>query len=504
MKYVLKAHEMKAYDRDTSERIGIPSMVLMERAALAAEDVILRKRHMPGKVLIVAGTGNNGGDGLAIGRLFALKGAEVTFFAAGDFNRMSAETKAQASILRNSGFSIQSNLEVKEYDMVIDALFGIGLSRNIEGAFYEVIEQINACGRRGAYIVSVDIPSGICADTGRILGAAVQADLTVTFAFAKRGHLLYPGREFTGELAVRDIGITQQSFGEEPPGAFCYERGDVPSLLPRRRPDGNKGSFGKVLLLAGSRDMGGACVLCGRSILKTGAGMVKIITPSCNREIIQNAVPEAMLYTFDVTPDKEQIQKSMDWADVIVAGPGMGTGQPAYLLLEYILREGKNPIVLDADALNLIAAHEKLRMLAAEYGVGKMILTPHPGELARLTKTHGEEYKDHREMLVHGLAKELACVVAAKDAVTMVAQAGRKEIYINTSGNDGMACAGSGDVLAGVIGGLLAQKQAVFDAACLGVYVHGLAGEEASVKEGRRGMTASDIIQNLPLVMKEA
>lgn len=504
MKYVLKAHEMKAYDRDTSERIGIPSMVLMERAALAAEDTILRKRHMPGKVLIAAGTGNNGGDGLAIGRLLALKGAEVTFFMAGDFDRMSAETKAQAAILRNSGFSIQSNFEIEEYDMVIDALFGIGLSRNVAGVYYDAIERINACGRKGAYIVSVDIPSGVCADTGKILGAAVQADLTVTFAFAKRGHLLYPGREYTGELAVRDIGITQRSFGKEPPGAFCYERGDAVRLLPERRPDGNKGSFGKVLLLAGSRDMGGACILCGRSILKAGAGMVKIITPSCNREIIQNGIPEAMLYTFDEVPDKGQVQKSMDWADVIVAGPGMGIDQPAYLLIKYVLGGGKTPIVLDADALNLLAEHEQLRMLAAGYGAERMILTPHPGELTRLAKTRMEEYKEHREGLVLGLAKEFACVVAAKDAVTMVVQAGRREIYINTSGNDGMACAGSGDVLAGVIGGLLAQKQAAFDAACLGVYVHGLAGEEASIKEGRRGVTASDIIQNLPLVMREA
>lgn len=503
MKYVLKAHEMKAYDRDTSERIGIPSMVLMERAALAAAEVITRKGYVPGKVLIAAGCGNNGGDGLAIGRLLALQGAEVTFWVAGDQAKMSAETKAQAAILKNLGFSIQSNFERKEYDMVIDALFGIGLSRNVEGVYYDAIESINACRRKGAVILSVDIPSGVCADTGRILGNAVRADLTVTFAFIKRGHLLYPGREYTGERIVKDIGIHKQSFGKEPPGAFCYERSDVSKLLPQRRPDGNKGTFGKVLLVAGSRDMAGACILCGSSILKTGAGMVKIITPSCNREIVQNAVPEAMLYTFDEAPDKKMVQKSLDWADVIVAGPGMGTDQNAYLLLKDILEEGREPVVLDADAFNLLAAHEKLRMLAAEYGAGKMVLTPHPGELVRLAAASMEEYQKRREELVYMLAKEFGCVVAAKDAATMVAQAGRRELYINTSGNDAMAGAGSGDVLAGVIGGLLAQKKEVFDAACLGVYLHGLAGEEASFKEGRYGTTASDIIQKLPLVMRE-
>jgi len=504
MKYVFKAHEMKAYDRDTSDRIGIPSMVLMERAALAAVEVILRKGHVPGKVLIAAGCGNNGGDGLAIGRLLAFKGSEVVFFMAGNQAKMSVETKAQAAILKNSGFSIQSNFEMKEYDMVIDALFGIGLSRNVEGIYYDVIEKINACGRRGAVILSVDIPSGICADTGSILGSAVRADLTVSFAFAKRGHLLYPGREYTGELIVKDIGITRQSFGKEPPAAFCYERSDVAELLPKRRPDGNKGTFGKVLLLSGCQDMGGACILCGRSILKTGAGMVKIITPSCNREILQNAVPEAMLYTFDEEPDKEKLEKSIDWADVIVAGPGMGMKKSAYQLLKYILEEAAGPLVLDADALNLIAAHENLRMLAAGYGTGRLVITPHPGELARLTGTLIEEYQKHREELVYALAKELHCVVAAKDAVTMVAQDGKREVYINTSGNDAMAGAGSGDVLAGIIGGLLAQKKEIFDAACLGVYLHGLAGEEASLKEGRYGMTASDMLNKLSFVMREA
>lgn len=502
MNYILKAHEMKEYDRDTSERIGIPSMVLMERAALSVVDAVLKNRQLPGKVLVAAGAGNNGGDGLAVGRLLALKGSEVTFFMAGAPEKMSEETKAQASIIKNLGFSIQSKLEVKEYDMVIDALFGIGLSRDVEGEYLKAIEKINDCGHRGAFICAVDIPSGICTDTGRILGGAVRADMTVTFAFAKRGHLLYPGREYTGKLVVKDIGITQQSFRRGEPEAFCYERRDVERLFPKRRPDGNKGTFGKVLLLAGSHDMGGACILCGSSILRTGAGMVKIITPSCNREIVQQTFPEAMLYTFEEMPDLKQVRSSMDWADVIVAGPGMGTGQNAGLLIEYVLREGKCPMVLDADALNLIAAHGELRMLAAAYESGKLILTPHPGELVRLAKTDMEEYHKQREGILSELAGELGCIIIGKDAVTITVQAGRKEVYINTSGNDGMATAGSGDVLAGMIGGLLAQKADAFDAACLGVYLHGLAGEEASLKNGRRSVVASDLIKNIPFVMK--
>lgn len=502
MKYIVKSHEMKEYDRDTSERIGIPSMVLMERAALAAADVLLETRRISGRVLVVAGAGNNGGDGLAVGRLLALKGKEVTFFMAGNPAKLSRETQMQVSILRNSGFSIQSNFDGEEYDIVIDALFGTGLSRNVEGKYLEIITKINNLGKRGAYVCSVDIPSGICADTGQILGNAVQADLTVSFAFAKRGHLLYPGRIYAGKLTVRDIGITSQSFLRGKPAAFCLEEGDVSGLLPKRRRDGNKGTFGKVLLFAGSSDMGGACILAGNGILRMGAGMVKIITPSCNREIVQKSFPEALLYTFDQAPCDKEVQKSMDWADVIVAGPGIGTGENARRLMEHALKAGKCPLVVDADGLNLIAADEKLRMLLAGYGKEKLIITPHPGELVRLAGTSMEEYQSSRETLICQLAEELNCVIAAKDAATIVMQAGRQEIYINTSGNDGMAAAGSGDVLAGMIGGMLAQKAPSFEAACLCVYLHGLAGEEASLKNGRRGMTASDLIKALPLLMR--
>lgn len=501
MKYIVKAHEMKDYDRDTSERIGIPSMVLMERAALAVVETILEQGRMPRKVLVVAGAGNNGGDGLAVGRLLALKGAEVTFYMAGNPDKMTSETKRQAEILKNLGFSIQSKLDEKEYDMVIDALFGIGLSRRVEGGYLEVIGRMNRYGQQGAFLCAIDIASGVYADDGSILGDAVRADLTVTFAFAKRGQLLYPGREYTGKLAVKDIGITESSFVLGRPEAFCYEKEDVHSLLPARRPDGNKGTFGKVLLLAGSLDMSGACILCGNSILRSGAGMVKIITLSCNREIIQKSFPEAMLYTFDGAPDQTQIQKSIDRADVIVAGPGLGTDQNAYLLMKHILEKGQCPMVIDADGLNLIASSKELKKLAAEKGAERLVITPHPGELARLKKISMEDYQKEREKHVRELAGELHCVVASKDAATLVARADGNEIYINISGNDGMATAGSGDVLAGVIGALLGRKINSFEAACLGVYLHGLAGEKASLKNGRAGMMASDIIKELPYVM---
>lgn len=501
MKYILKAEEMQSYDADTINRIGMPSMVLMERAALSVADELSEKiGTAPKRVLVVAGTGNNGGDGLAIGRLLALKGNAVTFYLAGKPEKMTAETNSQMEIIKNLGFSIQSNFEDAEYDMVVDALLGIGLSREVQGEYARIIERMNHCRQRGAYVCAVDIPSGICADTGRIMGCAVRADLTVTFAFAKRGHLLYPGREYSGKLIVKDIGITC-SFKTNAPKAFCYEKEDIAGLMPYREPSGNKGTFGKVALVAGSMDMCGACILCGSSILRSGAGMVKIITPSCNRQIVQQKFPEAMLYTYEETPDEAKVKQALEWCDVVVAGPGMGMDENAYLLMQLILEEKKLPMVIDADGLNLIAAHKELADMAALRAPGKTIVTPHPGELNRLLGTDMEEYENNREQLIFALTRKFHCIAAAKDAVTIVAKFDQKEIYINTSGNDGMATAGSGDVLTGVIGGLLAQGMDEYDAACLAVYLHGIAGEYAGSKNGRCGVVATDIISELMQVM---
>ncbi len=297
MKYAVTAAEMKLYDQKTISEIGIPSLVLMERAALETVRVLLAERKEMKRVLIAAGTGNNGGDGLAVGRILASRGVKVTFLLAGSWEKLSKETAMQKDILLNSGFSILRKIENEEYDIVIDALFGIGLSREVEGEYAKWIHTLNDMKQQGTYICSLDIPSGICADTGKVMGCAVRADLTAAFAFAKRGELLYPGREYTGKLVVCDIGIPSAVLENQYPGAAYLEREDAIRKLPERRPDGNKGTFGKVLLIAGSRDMCGACILAGSSAFKTGAGMVKIITPECNREILQSTLPEAMLYS---------------------------------------------------------------------------------------------------------------------------------------------------------------------------------------------------------------
>lgn len=499
MQYIVTAKEMKMYESFLMEQAGIPSLLLMERAAMEMAGVLMRYLKKKSRILVFAGTGNNGGDALAVGRLLSERGMEITFYMPGDKRKAGTETKKQLSILRNLGFHILRKLPEAEYDMIIDGLFGIGLSREIAGVYDKAVGEIGRLRERGAVVAAVDIPSGISADSGKIMGRCVYADLTVTFGYAKAGHYFYPGREAAGELFVCGIGPGWREPENKRPSFFSFDRREMAQLLPKRNPAGHKGSFGKVLLIAGSRDMAGAAVLCGRSILRTGAGMVKIITPDANRSIIQRALPEAMLYTYRKHPDPDRVEEALLWADVVTAGPGMGQGTAAGELLGQVLRreDKKAPIVLDADALNLIAESETLKEAVRDYDRGRIILTPHPGEFVRLSGLSMEEYGKDRRRAVADLAGRFGCIVAGKDATTCAASPDVEPVFMNLSGNDGMATAGSGDVLAGIIGGLLAQGLAPFEAACLGICLHGSAGDAAAAKKSRYGVMASDIIEEI-------
>ena len=496
MQYIVTAEEMKFYDRSTIKKVGIPSLVLMERAAFETAEVILKAAKRTSKVIVFAGTGNNGGDGLAVGRILCQKGMNVFFYLPGDESKATEETRVQLSIVRNLGFSVLSKLPEREYDIVIDSLFGTGLARNITGVYQKAVESINHLKTKGAMVVSIDIPSGISADSGKILGCCVEADITVAFEYGKAGHYFYPGREKTGRLYIRNIGIAEQFLSEKKPSYFSFGEEEMKRLLPKRDPAGNKGTFGKVLLIAGSINMAGAAVLCGKSILRSGAGMVKIITPSANRNIVQKTFPEALLYTYGKAPDEKKIDESLDWADVIVIGPGLSQNENARFLLKKALEQGKLPMVIDADGLNLIAEDEDLRQSVREYERKKIVMTPHPGEFVRLSGVSMEAYKEAPREHVVKLAKDFGCTIVGKDAVTLAVSADSETVYMNLQGNDGMATAGSGDVLAGIIGGLLTQLSPL-EAACVGTCLHGIAGDRAAVRKSRRGMIASDIVEEI-------
>lgn len=508
MEYLVTAQEMKAYDRTTIQEFGIPSLVLMERAACACVQAILdeeeraegRKRGR--RTLVVAGCGNNGGDGLAVGRMLMQRGFCVDFVLVGSREKCSEETAAQIRILENYGCRILERLPDKEYDILVDALFGIGLHSKLEGIFAGAVEYMN---QQDAFVLSVDIPSGIHGDTGAICGCAVLADVTVTFAFRKMGLMLYPGAAYAGRVLCRDIGITEESFRDDKPKAFLLT-GSPKELLPARRPDGNKGTFGKVLLAAGSYGMAGAAVLAAEAVLRTGAGMVRVFTEEENRIILQSALPEAMVSVYEEgkgwsAQEAVKLQEALSWADVIAAGPGMGTKKAALGILDTIIETSRKPLVLDADAINLLAEERvllgRLEALQQEEGERRtLILTPHPGEAARLAQKETKWVIENAQELCREWADRLQAAFVCKGARSLIAGPGGR-ICLNGSGNSGMATAGSGDVLTGIMAALAAQGMDAFPAACVGVYLHGCAGDGAARRKNEYSLTARDLTGEL-------
>ena len=496
MQYVLNGKEMKACDGATISHYGVPSLVLMERASLSVVEETLKRFPDAESFLIVCGSGNNGGDGIAVARLLFLKGFSVQIAFIGNREKASVETKTQLAIAEKYGIPAADEIPQSSYDVIFDSIFGIGLCREVGGRYYDVIAQMNAMSGKK---VAIDIASGVNADNGHVLGIAFEADLTVSFGFPKIGHLLYPGASCTGELAVTEIGIDEWGFLDGKPPVRRLERSDL-AQLPARFDHSNKGSYGKLLVIAGSVNMAGAACFSAAAAYRTGAGLVLVLTPEENRIIIQTKVPEAVLTTYqkDVF-DAKQLAECMAWADVIILGPGIGTGKCAAQIVEYVLREADCPCVVDADALNLIARDH----LSFENAEASFILTPHLGEMARLS---GSSIPKIRESLIETAAAYAAAhgvVLVLKDSRTVTALADGTS-YINTSGNHGMATGGSGDVLTGVIGGLLSQGCGPDPAAVLGVYLHGLSGDAAAAAAGKRSLTASDLISGISTVLSEA
>lgn len=505
MKELLNSSQMKACDKYTIEEIGIPSSVLMERAALSVVQEIL-KDYVPEKItaVIIAGTGNNGGDGIAIGRILREQGAQVQVVTVGNLEKCSDEMKQQMTIAEKMGISIKryDDSLTGEYNVIVDALFGIGLSRTVEGMFQSAIQWINQKknNSQGVSVYAVDIPSGIEADSGELLGCGVQADKTITFQYGKPGLYMNMGRIYAGKVVIQNIGISSQPIeqGQIKSDIFCYEPEDI-KRLPSRAENGHKGTFGKVLIIAGSKNMAGAAVFAAESAYRTGCGLVEVFTAEENRVIVQQQVPEAVLTTYtDIQDSIEKLKYSMGNADVIAIGPGLSLTQQAEKLVEYTMANARQPCVADADAINILAKHPKW----LKSRKSPCILTPHIKELARLSGKEISEVKKTHLDTAREIAEYYDCVVAAKDARTIVAEVNERKCYLNLSGCSGMATGGSGDILTGIIAGLLAQKMSLYEAACLGVYIHGLAGEAAQKKLGGYSMTARDLIGNLHNIIR--
>ena len=530
MKYLLTGHEMAEADANTSQVLGIPSIVLMERAALAVAEEITKRFPASAGVTILAGPGNNGADGLAVGRLLIDRGYRVQFLLL-DPKEPPEGTSArtQRKILEAYGV----NPEIFDEDrmkafapcVIVDALFGTGLGRPLTGRAAVITEAAAAYrARTGCTVVGLDLPSGISSEDGSVMGCAVQCDFTVTFAYYKRGHFLYPGCTYCGETILRQIGIHDRSFtcaGGGVPEMVMPERADIAGLIRGREPGGNKGTFGKILIIAGSYSMCGAALLCAEACMRAGAGMVKIFTREENRVIIQEKLPEAMLTVYSALPQEaeqrpeaaqnlsQSLRKDLEWADAVAIGPAIGREEEAHILLKTLLEgvsdtgeRGKaiRGIVIDADALRLIASEPEYdELMRHRKKETACILTPHLAEFADLAHVTVKEAAADRTGLLRELCGRYGCTVIGKDARTLVASAGLRQISMITKGNSGMATAGSGDVLTGITAAMLFSvspgEDLGYRAAQAAAFIHAEAGDAARDSLGEHSMVAGDLIR---------
>jgi len=417
MRCVVSNTEMKVIERYTIENIGIPSIVLMERAALSVKDEIMSIAENNDKVLVVCGVGNNGADGLAVARLLHEAGIFCAVRIIGDMAKATKEWLLQYNVLlkiKDDRLCFVTIEDFNEYNIIVDAIFGIGLVRDIEGGYKTAVESINAAAK-DAFVVAIDIPSGINGDTAKVLGCAVKADVTVTFGYEKLGCRLFPGKEYCGRVAVKDIGIlppTPELF----PKIYTHTYDDY-RLLPKRSAYSNKGSYGKLFVIAGSKNMTGAAWLCAQSAYRCGTGLVAVLATAPQVvKTIQSKLPEAVIIDWNNEEFRSIIQDRIKNSDAVVCGPGLGTDEAVCEIVRAVLETKDRPVVLDADALNIIVKKQWHNLLKSN-----MIITPHLGEMARLTGRTVDEIQKDLPGTAAEFARQTGVTVILKDAVTVIA-----------------------------------------------------------------------------------
>ncbi|WP_105615013.1 NAD(P)H-hydrate dehydratase [Vallitalea okinawensis] len=495
--------QMRLIDESAIKDYGIPGIILMENAAISVVNAVETYKQS-GKILIFCGQGNNGGDGFAVARHLNQKHYQVEVFIIGVTEKIVGDAKINYDMLEPLGINVtlisqhypieNLNQIIGTSDLVLDCIFGTGLSREVTGVYLDVINMVNAYS---SYTIAVDIPSGINGDTGEIMGVAIKADETVTFALPKIGNLLYPGAYQSGELTVADIGIPQNIPRIEEANIFTLTKEEAYSKLPKRFPWSNKGSFGKVSLIAGSKNMTGAAILSGKAAYRIGSGLVRLIIPEDIQPIIQQGLAEAVTLPYGIDGsgyiiNRDTFEQLCTQSTVIGIGPGLGQEDYAYDFLQDIIKKSQCPLVIDADGLNLIANNKDLLKRCSN----QIIITPHIGEMSRLTGKSIAWIKGNPIDTASEFSKEYGVVCVLKDARTIVSIPDG-EVYINQTGNQGMSTAGSGDVLTGIICGLIAQGVSVNEAAFLGVYFHGASGDWVAKENGMRALMAGDLCDGL-------
>ncbi|MEA3545721.1 MAG: NAD(P)H-hydrate dehydratase [Thermodesulfobacteriota bacterium] len=507
------ASEIMEIDWQAIDHLGIPGVVLMENAGRLCSDLFADKfsDDFPGSVLILAGRGNNGGDGYVMARILAERGWRVTTLVLGLEESISGDARVMMNIVRNLDLSIrfvddiptlQKTFAEAVPNLIVDAIFGTGLNSDVHGLQAAAITLIN---ESTAAVFSVDIPSGVDGSTGRVCGLAVRADLTVTFDHAKIGHGSQPGAVCAGELKVVDIGIPLAGRKEFPSNIQLLDESEAQVLLPERSVFGHKGRFGHLLVLAGSPGKTGAAALAGNAAVRSGCGLVTVATPAAVHDIIEVKLTEAMSCSLAdqngllSLSAQVQIEQLLVDRQALAVGPGLGQSSELAELVKNLVSSATVPMVIDADGLNLLA--DQLECLHGRSDQ-PLIMTPHPGEMARLTGLTVSEIESNRFEIAQNFAVKHGVVLLLKGARTVIA-APDGQVNINSTGNDGLASGGSGDVLTGLIGGLLAQGLDGFSAATLGAWLHGRAAELVADFQGTAGMAASDLLPQLPVARQQ-
>lgn len=509
---IATAQEMREIDKATIEWFGLPGVVLMENAGRAVAERAIEILGEPrGKIVfIVCGGGNNGGDGFVAARWLHNCGVRVKLFLALDRALVKGDALVHLETVVRMGVECFDSTEPRGMekarigtafaDLVIDALLGTGFHGELSEPYRDSIELMNGAGKK---ILSVDIPSGVEADTGVVREKAVQAFCTVTLGLPKPGILLYPGAASAGEMDVAPIGIPAELLTAATIKQTLITREQASAMLPQRSPDSHKGSFGHVLMLGGSRGMSGAIFLAAQAALRSGAGLVTAGVPACIGPVLEMKTTEAMTLELPETLagglGGDAVNRFYDYsarASVVLLGPGLGRHEETMESIRDLIQTVECPLVLDADALFALAGHTEL--LSPDNSLA--ILTPHPGEMARLTGMSVRQIQADRIGVARKFAVEWGNIVVLKGPRTIVAFPDG-EIFVNPTGNAGMATGGMGDVLAGLVAGLIAQGMSSHDAAVLGVYLHGLAGDRVAL-ERPTGMTALDLAESLPAAMR--
>jgi hydroxyethylthiazole kinase-like uncharacterized protein yjeF len=519
---ILSAAQMREVDRLTTERYGIPSLQLMENAAISVAEAA-EKKYGPAsgkRILVIAGRGNNGGDGAAAARCFHLRGALVALVVLGHIDDSAGDALRNFELARAMSLGQPQSFRVVEidtseqfkdivesfrFDWLVDAIFGTGLTRPAGGIYENAIDYLNDRHEFGLPVISIDIPSGISSDSPELIGPAAKASLTVTFTAPKVASVLPPACHYGGDLVVAPIGSPTALISEVGPKLNLTESADVRGWLARscRGPDANKGDVGKVLIVAGSRGKTGAACLAGAGALRSGVGLVTVCTAEASQPVVASRLPiecmtEPLRETESGTICDEAANRILHLAgerDVLAIGPGIGSAEESTrAMVRSVVTNRRKPTVIDADALNSLAPWAENLKGTAELPV---IITPHPGEMARLTGRPISYIVRNRADVARDFAVRNCLIVILKGSRTVVAGPDG-EVYVNPTGNSGMATGGTGDVLTGIVVGLLAQKvDDPIGAAIAAVYLHGLAGDIAASRVGARAMIASDIVEHL-------